>query len=122
MNPRQEPYEVIPHVRIRAGGRSQGRSLPRLNSDQRSEVSGQQDRRKFMNRKIFCLALSALLFAHSFPAAAQQPKKVPLIGYLAAGNPASESARAEAIRLALRELGHVEGQNIAIEYRYSLFT
>jgi hypothetical protein len=30
MNPRQEPYEVIPHVRIRAGGRSQGRSLPRL--------------------------------------------------------------------------------------------
>ena len=32
MNPRQEPYEVIPHVRIRAGGRSQGRSLPRLSS------------------------------------------------------------------------------------------
>src|SRR5262247_2375449 len=30
MNPREEPYEVIPHVRIRAGGRSQGRSLPRL--------------------------------------------------------------------------------------------
>src|SRR5687768_7181035 len=30
MNPRQELYEVIPHVRIRAGGRSQGRSLPRL--------------------------------------------------------------------------------------------
>ena len=30
INPRQEPYEVIPHVRIRAGGRSQGRSLPRL--------------------------------------------------------------------------------------------
>jgi len=36
MNPRQEPYEVIPHVRIRAGGRSQGRSLPRLT------VSGEQ--------------------------------------------------------------------------------
>jgi hypothetical protein len=31
MNPRQEPYEGILHVRIRAGGRSQGRSLPRLN-------------------------------------------------------------------------------------------
>jgi putative tryptophan/tyrosine transport system substrate-binding protein len=50
-------------------------------------------------------------------AEAQQPKKVPLIGYLAAGDPASESARAEAIRLALHELGHIEGQNIAIEYR-----
>ena len=33
--------------------------------------------------------------------------------------PASESARAEAIRLALRELGYIEGQNIAIEYRYA---
>ena len=52
-------------------------------------------------------------------ASAQQPKKVARIGYLAAGDPASESARAEAIRLALHELGHIEGQNIAIEYRYS---
>ena len=35
------------------------------------------------------------------------------------GDPASESARSEAIRLALRELGYIEGQNIAIEYRYT---
>ncbi len=34
-------------------------------------------------------------------------------------DPAGESARAEAIRLALRELGYIEGQNIAIEYRYA---
>ena len=34
-------------------------------------------------------------------------------------DPASESARAEAIRLALRERGYIEGQNIAIEYRYA---
>ena len=34
-------------------------------------------------------------------------------------DPATESARSEAIRLALRELGYIEGQNIAIEYRYS---
>jgi putative ABC transport system substrate-binding protein len=50
---------------------------------------------------------------------AQQPKKVPRIGYLSALEPASESGRAEAIRLALRELGYIEGQNIAIEYRYA---
>ena len=50
---------------------------------------------------------------------AQQPKKVPRIGYLSSGDPASESTRAEAIRLALRELGYIEGQNIAIEYRYT---
>ena len=52
-------------------------------------------------------------------AEAQQPKKVPRIGYLSSGDPASESARAEGIRLALRELGYIEGQNIAIEYRYA---
>ena len=52
-------------------------------------------------------------------AEAQQPKKVPRIGYLSPVDPASESTRAEAIRLALRELGYIEGQNIAIEYRYA---
>jgi putative tryptophan/tyrosine transport system substrate-binding protein len=50
---------------------------------------------------------------------AQQPKKVPLLGYLSPFDPATESAPAEAIRLALRELGYIEGQNIAIEYRYA---
>jgi putative ABC transport system substrate-binding protein len=52
-------------------------------------------------------------------AEAQQAKKVHRIGYLSALDPATESARAEAIRLALRELGYIEGQNIAIEYRYT---
>ena len=52
-------------------------------------------------------------------AAAQQPKKVPRLGYLSPVDPASDSARAEGIRLALREHGYIEGQNIAIEYRYA---
>ena len=52
-------------------------------------------------------------------AAAQQPKKVPRIGYLSNTDPASESARSEAIRLALRERGYIDGQNIAFEYRYA---
>src|SRR4029453_2840645 len=50
---------------------------------------------------------------------AQQPKKVPRIGYLSNTDPAGESARSEAIRLALSERGYVEGQDIAIEYRYA---
>ena len=50
--------------------------------------------------------------------AAQQPKKVTLIGYLSSEDAAGETNRAEIIRLALRERGHIEGQNIAIEYRY----
>jgi ABC-type uncharacterized transport system substrate-binding protein len=60
-----------------------------------------------------------VLLAVGVTAQAQQPKKVPRIGYLSAGNPTSESTRSEPIRLALRELGYIEGQNIAIEYRYA---
>ena len=60
-----------------------------------------------------------VLLAVAAIAEAQQPKKVPRIGYLSTFDPASESARTEGIRLALRELGYIEGQNIAIEYRYA---
>ena len=70
-------------------------------------------------RKLGSFAVCAMLFAFCASADAQQPKKVPRIGYLAGGNAATESTRSEGIRLALRELGYVEGQNIAIEYRYT---
>ena len=50
---------------------------------------------------------------------AQQPKKIPRIGYLSSSDPAGESARSESIRSSLRSLGYMEGQNIAIEYRYA---
>jgi len=73
-----------------------------------------------MNRNIFSVALCVLLLALSIPAEAQQSgKKIPRMGYLSTLDPASESARSEAIRLGLRELGYIEGQNIAIEYRYA---
>ena len=65
------------------------------------------------------LTLCAMLFALCVAAEAQQSKKVPRIGYLSGGDAASDSARSGAIRLALRELGYIEGQNIAIEYRYT---
>jgi putative ABC transport system substrate-binding protein len=52
-------------------------------------------------------------------AQAQQPKKVARIGYLSSGDPAGDSAGSEGIRLALRERGYLEGQNIATEYRYA---
>ena len=72
-----------------------------------------------MRRKILSALLTILFLAAVDPAQAQQPKKVPRIGYLSPTDPASESTRSEAIRLALRELGYIEGQNIAIEYRYA---
>src|SRR5215831_20978169 len=66
-----------------------------------------------------CFVLYAMLFALCVPASAQQPAKVPRIGYLSPFDAARESARAEAIRQRLRELGYIEGKNIAIEYRYA---
>jgi putative tryptophan/tyrosine transport system substrate-binding protein len=65
------------------------------------------------------IALVVTLLPWPHPAQAQQPKKVTRIGYLSNTDSARESTRAEAIRLALRELGYIEGQNIAIEYRYA---
>ena len=65
------------------------------------------------------ILIAVVLLAVGVIAEAQQPKKVPRIGYLSPRDPATDSARAEAIRLALRERGYIEGQNIAIEYRYA---
>jgi putative tryptophan/tyrosine transport system substrate-binding protein len=64
------------------------------------------------------ILIAAMLLAVAVLAEAQQPKKVYRIGYLSAADQARESARAEAIRLALRDLGYIEGQNITTEYRY----
>src|SRR5262249_48788996 len=72
-----------------------------------------------MNTKMIICLFAAILLSTAPFAAAQQPKKVARIGYLSALDPASESARSESIRLALRERGYTEGQNIAIEYRYA---
>jgi putative ABC transport system substrate-binding protein len=63
-------------------------------------------------------ALSAMLFVLSVPAQSQQPTKVTRIGYLVGPSSAS-TARYEAFRQGLRELGYVEGKNIVIEWRSS---
>ena len=65
------------------------------------------------------VALCAMLFALCVSAPAQQPKKVFRIGYLSVVDTASDSARSESVRQALRRLGYIEEQNIAFEYRYT---
>jgi putative ABC transport system substrate-binding protein len=72
-----------------------------------------------MKKKIISFVLGAMLMALSFPAEAQQPKKVPPIGFLTPASPSAVSARTEALRERLRELGYVEGKNIVIEWRYA---
>jgi putative ABC transport system substrate-binding protein len=69
-------------------------------------------------RKAVVLSI-LLLFAVAVIAYAQQATKVPQIGYLSNLDSARESSRIEAIRRALRQLGYIEGQNIAVEYRYA---
>ena len=64
------------------------------------------------------ILVAVVLLAVAVTAEAQQPKKIPRIGYLSVSDPATESTRSEAIRVALRERGYIEGQNIAFEYRY----
>src|SRR5687767_15414052 len=55
-------------------------------------------------------ALCAMLFAVCFPAQAQQPKNIPLVGFLVPGSPSSYSARIEAFLQGLRELGYVRSE------------
>jgi len=70
-------------------------------------------------KKAAVLSFAVVLLAVAITVEAQQAKKVHRIGYLLPGNPTSESTDSEAIRLALRELGYIEGQNIALEYRHA---
>jgi putative ABC transport system substrate-binding protein len=70
-----------------------------------------------MRKTVIGFTLSTLLFALSYSASAQPPKKVHRIGYLSSVDAARDFARYEGIRLALRDLGYIDGQNIAIEYR-----
>ena len=72
-----------------------------------------------MKAKILAYALPALILATIHLADAQQPKKVPRVGYMAAGSRSSDSFRIEAFQLGLLELGYVEGKNIFIDYRFA---
>jgi putative ABC transport system substrate-binding protein len=69
------------------------------------------------SKKLFSLALCALLFALCSSAQAQQPGKVYRIGYLTARSAASERPRIAAFQQALQELGYAEGKNLVIELR-----
>jgi ABC-type uncharacterized transport system substrate-binding protein len=96
--------------------------LPRFRhktSTARREAKGARREGEMNKRKLGSFALSAMLFALCFSVDAQQPKKVPRIGYLAGASPSAIAFRTEAFRQALRELGYVEGKNITIEYRYA---
>src|SRR5499433_3534345 len=72
-----------------------------------------------MQKKITALTLSALLFAVTFPAEAQQAGKIFRIGYLDVTTASGSAVLVDALRQELSKLGWVEGKNIAFEYRFA---
>jgi putative ABC transport system substrate-binding protein len=83
-----------------------------------SNSSSDNLKSKIENRKLVGLIILVIAFALcGARAEAQQPKKIPRIGFLSAVDQAVASTRFELFRLALRERGYIEGQNMTIEYR-----
>ena len=72
-----------------------------------------------MKKAAVPILVAVILLTVAVVTEAQQPAKVPRIGYLSNADAATDSERAGGIRLALRELGYIEGQTIAFEYRYA---
>jgi putative tryptophan/tyrosine transport system substrate-binding protein len=75
-----------------------------------------------MRRTVISFALTALFSALCLPVWAQQPKKVPRIGFLlqrASPTPTTPDPYVDAFRQGLRDLGYIEGKNILVEYRYA---
>jgi putative tryptophan/tyrosine transport system substrate-binding protein len=67
-----------------------------------------------------CLVtLTLSMLVTSLAAEAQQLTKVHRIGWLGAGSPLSSRAYVEAFQQSLRDLGYIEGQSIALEYRFA---
>ena len=71
-----------------------------------------------MRKNILCVAFCAMLFALCTSVEAQQPKKIPRVGYVSGAGTTAGSPSVEAFRQGLRDLGYVEGKNIEVEYRY----
>ena len=75
--------------------------------------------RRSQEQKFLCLAPGVLLFAFCFTVQAQQPKKIPVVGYVSSNTPSSPGPLLGSFRQGLRDLGYIEGKNILIEYRYT---
>ena len=71
-----------------------------------------------MSGKIFVWLLATVLLG-TVSAHAQQPAKIPRIGYVSgSGNPQTPGPQVEGFRQGLRDLNYIEGKNILVEYRY----
>jgi putative ABC transport system substrate-binding protein len=93
------------------------RFLNSCSDNPKSKPCGERSR-TIQNRKWLGLSIIVFLFMVA-EAVAQRPGKVPRIGFLGTSSPSDISARVEGFRQGLRDNGYIEGQNIAVEYRWA---
>src|SRR5215468_12253886 len=87
-------------------------------SDNRKSKTRTEQSRSIQNRKWAGFLAILILAAGPAGVMAQQPAKIPRIGYVSGtGDPSNPGPYVEALRQGLRALGYVEGKNIVIEYR-----
>jgi len=94
--------------------------FPASSSDNRKSKACPEPRRRIENLKwagVFAIVVA--LTVCGARAEAQQPTKIPRMGFLSPSSPSALAARYEAFRQGLRELGYVEGENLVIESRYA---
>jgi ABC-type uncharacterized transport system substrate-binding protein len=72
-----------------------------------------------ISKTVFCFALSALLYTLCSTVEAQQPTKIPRVGFLGAMSVSAFSERLGDVLQGIHDLGYVEGKNIAFEYRWA---
>jgi ABC-type uncharacterized transport system substrate-binding protein len=87
--------------------------------EQSAQCIAWNEREQTHEKRLFSFALSAMLSALSFPVEAQQPGKVPRIGFLGNSTATLEANLIAPFREGLRDLGYVEGKNIVIEWRWA---
>ena len=87
-------------------------------SDNRKSKTRTEQSRSIQNRKWPGFLAILILAVGPARVMAQQPAKIPRIGYVSGtGNPSNPGPYVEALRQGLRDLGYTEGKNFTIEYR-----
>ena len=84
-----------------------------------SYLSGSKNSALIPQSLVLCIAVSALFFALSFSAQAQQAAKAPRVGFLISGSRSGSAARIKAFQHEFLKLGYIEKKNVIIEYRYA---